>query len=62
MNALRFSVLTPGGTPPAQERMSLDLSGVSARSFFTAARNVGRRAFGQHVARGDVAEDRELIG
>ena len=37
INALRFSVLTPGGTPPAQERMSLDRSGVSARSFFTAA-------------------------
>src|ERR1035437_3284732 len=37
ISARRFSVLTAGGTPPAQERMSLDQSGVSLRSFFTAA-------------------------
>ena len=62
MNALIFSVLTPGGIPPAQERISLDLSGVSASSFCTAARDLGRRAFGQDVARRNVAKDREAIG
>ena len=54
-------MLTPGGMPPAQERMSLDLSGVSVRSFLP-RRDVRRRAFGQHIARRDVAENREAIG
>ena len=59
INARRFSVVTPGGMPPAQERIAAR-SGASASSLHRRA-NFRGRAFRQNVPRRDVAQEGQPI-
>ena len=61
MKVSRFSVLTSGGIPPAQPRISREWSAVSASSFRICGGNIGGSSQREDVARRDTVKQRQPV-